>query len=149
MNLNLNNANKKMLSEPNYLKMDIQYLNNIEELEEKDRESITRLVESVESIIEEFKCTTQTVGSAMKVLEILKDVRERAGVCTKSIIIHFNISDVNEAIAELEALQAPKGCNACKHLMDNVCNHPGVPEFYAPQYINYSGCGLQQPKKQP
>jgi hypothetical protein len=65
MKLNLNNANKKMLSELNYLKMDIQSLNNIEELEEKDRESITRLVESVESIIEEFKWTTETVGDFM------------------------------------------------------------------------------------
>lgn len=65
MNLNLNNANKKMLSELNYLKMDIQSLNNIEDLEEEDRESITRLVESVESIINEFKWTTETVGDFM------------------------------------------------------------------------------------
>lgn len=65
MNLNLNNANRKMLSALNYLKMDIQSLNDIEDLSENDRESITRILESVDSIIGEFKWTTKTVGEFM------------------------------------------------------------------------------------
>lgn len=65
MNLNINNANKKMLSDLNYLKMDLQSLNNIEELSEKDRESITRLVESVEAIIDEFTTVHCSIKEAL------------------------------------------------------------------------------------
>lgn len=62
------------------------------------------------------------------------------------------LEKLHDRIKELEAenakLKEPKGCNACNHLMDNVCNHPGIPEFHTPQYINYSGCGLHAPKEE-
>lgn len=48
---------------------------------------------------------------------------------------------LKKRIAELEEKQ-PQTCKSCKYLNDNVCDHPGIPEFYTPQYINYSGCGL-------
>ncbi len=51
----------------------------------------------------------------LKALEILKDVKKRAGVCTMSIIAHLDISEVKYAIAELEALQSPKTCDGCEH----------------------------------
>ncbi|MEW5833016.1 MAG: hypothetical protein AB1763_09295 [Campylobacterota bacterium] len=69
MNLNLNNANKKMLSTLNYLKMDIQSLNDIEDLSENDRESITRILENVDSIID--TATEQRVFTKREVVEIL------------------------------------------------------------------------------
>lgn len=65
MKLNLNNANKKILSELGYLKMGIQSINDIDDLSENDRESITRILESLESITNEFKWTTETVGEFM------------------------------------------------------------------------------------
>lgn len=49
------------------------------------------------------------------------------------------IEQLKKRITELEQ---PSTCKSCKYLNDNVCNHPGIPEFYTPQYINYSGCGL-------
>lgn len=60
------------------------------------------------------------------------------------------LEKLHDRIKQLESenarLKEPKGCNACNHLYDNVCNHPGIPEFYTPQYINYSGCGLLESK---
>lgn len=74
-------------------------------------------------------------------LEAAKAALKKAG---------FTIESLRNRIKELEAenakLKEPKGCNGCNHLADNVCNHPGIPEFYTPQYINYSGCGLLEPK---
>lgn len=74
-------------------------------------------------------------------LEAAKAALDKAG---------FTIENLRNRIKELEAqnenLKESKGCNACIHLADNVCNNPGIPEFYTPQYINYSGCGLLEPK---
>lgn len=71
MNLNLNGANRKMLSALNYLKIDIQSLNDIEDLSENDREQITRILENVESITNDFKWATETVG------EFMTELRDR------------------------------------------------------------------------
>jgi hypothetical protein len=58
-----------------------------------------------------------------------------------------DLKNDKEQLKELiKELREPKGCNACNYLADNVCNHPGIPEFYTPQYINYSGCGLLESK---
>lgn len=95
----------------------------------------------------------------MEALEILEDL--------KHVLFQdftkwrgYSRRDFSKAIAEVEALEQrikeletenaklkePKGCNGCNNLADNVCNHPGIPEFYTPQYINYSGCELLEPK---
>lgn len=60
------------------------------------------------------------------------------GMYAKGLILNLE--------AENAKLKEPKGYNSCNHLADNVCNHPGIPEFYTPQYINYSGCGLLESK---
>lgn len=39
-----------------------------------------------------------------------------------------------------------KTCRSCKHIDDIVCNHQGIPEYHAPQYIKFSGCGYHEPK---
>lgn len=82
----------------------------------------------------------------LKALDFLKyeelTLRRKWGSGSMTYVDAERHKMIKEAIAELKVLQEPKGCNACKHLMDNVCNHPGIPEFYTPQYINYSGCGL-------
>ena len=51
----------------------------------------------------------------MKAIEILKDLVEECNGTT--IACYDTWNDINEAIAELEALQQPKSCDGCKYQM--------------------------------
>lgn len=55
---------------------------------------------------------------------------------------------VEEKIAKLESentkLKEPKICLTCRLFEDNSCIHPEVEDFYVPQYIHHSGCGLHE-----
>ena len=54
----------------------------------------------------------------MKALEILKECLENEKDIMKGYENLSNIDYIQEAIAELEALQAPKACETCSHRLD-------------------------------
>lgn len=71
MNLNLNNANRKILSALKLCLTDAESLKGIDDLEYHHKETIEELSERIESIINEFEWTTETVS------EFLIELRDR------------------------------------------------------------------------
>lgn len=71
MNLNLNNANRKILSALKLCLTDAELLKDIDDLEYHHKETIEELSERIESIINEFEWTTETVS------EFLIELRDR------------------------------------------------------------------------
>ncbi len=65
MNLNLNNANRKILSALKSCLSDIESLKGIEDIESHHKDTIEELNDSIESIINEFEWVTETVGDFM------------------------------------------------------------------------------------
>ena len=56
------------------------------------------------------------------------------------------IEYINSLESENEKLKDPKPCLTCSLFEDNSCIHPEVEDFYTPQYIHHSGCGLHELK---
>jgi len=95
----------------------------------------------------------------MKALEILKAYK--ASIQFGEDIPDFDVQDddIDEAIAELEALQEelscykqyplsePKTCHSCVFNEDSYCMHMDIPNGDTCEYIKFSGCGLHQPKE--
>lgn len=71
MNLNLNNANRKTLSALKLCLTDAESLKGIDGLEYNYKETIEELSKRIESIINEFEWTTETVA------EFLIELRDR------------------------------------------------------------------------
>lgn len=58
------------------------------------------------------------------------------------------LEKLHDRIKELESenakIKEPKTCLTCRLFEDNSCIHPEVEDFYVPQYIHHSGCGLHE-----
>ena len=59
-----------------------------------------------------------------------------------------DLVEINEAIAELEALQQPKRCDGCWYFRNNdkACFESSQNTYIRPASISFSGCGKFEPK---
>lgn len=65
MNLNLNNANRKILSALKSCHSDLESLKCIDDIESHHKDTIEELNDSIESIINEFEWVTESVCDFM------------------------------------------------------------------------------------